>query len=154
MSKFKTFLETILAVLFTGLLLMVTWQVVSRYVLSDPSTVTEEVSRFLLIWLIFFGATYTFMERGHLAFELFLEKFENQFPMRRIVAFLILFLGLILIVGGSILVYTIFSLGQKTAVLGIPMGFIYLAAPINGLLIAIFGASEFLSDTQTSEGDK
>lgn len=123
---------------------MVSWQVFSRYVLEDPSTVTEELARFLLIWLIFFGATYTFIERGHLAFELFLEKYERKIPLRSFVSLLIVFLGLILFVGGANLVYTIFILGQKTAVLEIPMGLIYLAAPVNGILIAFYGASEFL----------
>ena len=33
----------------SGILLAVVWQVISRYVLKDPASVTEELSRFFLI---------------------------------------------------------------------------------------------------------
>ena len=148
MNKVKKPLEYLLAFLFVALVLVVSWQVFSRYVLADPSTVTEEVSRFLLIWLIFFGATYTFTERGHLSFELFFEKYESKFPMHSIVSFFTIFLGLILFLGGSQLVYSVWILGQKTAVLEIPMAYIYLAAPANGLLIVVYGIQEFLKESK------
>ncbi|MAZ49051.1 MAG: hypothetical protein CME65_10835 [Halobacteriovoraceae bacterium] len=144
MLSLKRGLEYFLAFLFVSLILMVSWQVFSRYVLADPSTVTEELARFLLIWLIFFGATYTFIEKGHLAFELFLEKYESKIPLRSFVSLLVIFLGMILFFGGTNLVYTIFTLGQKTAVLEIPMGLIYLAAPLNGILIIYYAAKDFL----------
>ena len=57
---------------------------------------------------------------------------------------MVIFLGMILFFGGTNLVYTIFTLGQKTAVLEIPMGLIYLAAPLNGILIIYYAAKDFL----------
>ena len=49
------------------LLTVLTWQVVSRYVLQDPSTVTEELSRLLLMWLGTLGTALGFMLRKHLS---------------------------------------------------------------------------------------
>ena len=43
-------LNGLLVSLMLGLIASVTWQVVSRYLLGDPSSVTEELARFLLIW--------------------------------------------------------------------------------------------------------
>ena len=34
----------------------VSWQVISRYLLAAPSSWTEEVARFLMIWVTFLGA--------------------------------------------------------------------------------------------------
>jgi len=52
----------ILAVL---MVLTVTWQVFSRYALRAPSSLTEELARFQLIWLGLLGAVYTFRNRMH-----------------------------------------------------------------------------------------
>ena len=45
-----------LIIAMVSILLTVIWQVVSRYVLKDPASVTEELSRFILIWIGILGA--------------------------------------------------------------------------------------------------
>lgn len=41
------------------LVICVVWQVFSRYVLNQPSTSTDELARFLMIWVGLLGAAYT-----------------------------------------------------------------------------------------------
>jgi len=55
-----------LVVLAVFMVLTVTWQVFSRYVLQAPSSLTEEIARFQLIWLGLLGAVYTFRNRMHM----------------------------------------------------------------------------------------
>ncbi|WP_372804382.1 TRAP transporter small permease, partial [Paracoccus seriniphilus] len=45
---------------FLVLLICVTWQVVSRYLLGTPSTITDELARFLFMWLALVGGAYTY----------------------------------------------------------------------------------------------
>jgi hypothetical protein len=52
------------------LVLDVLWQVVSRYLLSSPSSFTDELAGFLLIWVGFIGAAYTTGLKGHLAIDI------------------------------------------------------------------------------------
>ncbi|MBD66638.1 MAG: C4-dicarboxylate ABC transporter permease [Halobacteriovoraceae bacterium] len=144
MLSLKKILETFLVFIFGALVFCVLWQVFSRYILNSPSTVTEELARFLLIWLTMFGASYTFMEKGHLALELLAEKLNHPQWLEKVIAFALVFFGLIFILGGSHLVHSIWSLGQTTAVLGIPMAIIYLAAPLNGLIVFVFGCQQAL----------
>jgi hypothetical protein len=59
-----------LAILFAVLVGCVSWQVGSRYLFEAPSTMTEEITRLLLVWLAMLGAAYTLGQRRHLAINL------------------------------------------------------------------------------------
>ena len=60
------------------ILLTVVWQVISRYILQDPASVTEELSRFLLIWIGLLGAAFAYRQKVHLGFNLIVEKQSEQ----------------------------------------------------------------------------
>ena len=57
-----------------AILLVVVWQVISRYLLQDPASVTEELSRFLLIWIGILGSAYAYRQKVHLGFNLIVNK--------------------------------------------------------------------------------
>ena len=65
-------LEWLLVFLMSVLVLDVLWQVFSRYILSSPSSYTDELAGFLLIWVGLFGAAYVAGKREHLAIDLLL----------------------------------------------------------------------------------
>ena len=52
-TKLDRFLEIVLVGLIAIILINVVWQVITRYLFNAPSTVTEEISRFGLIWFGF-----------------------------------------------------------------------------------------------------
>ena len=54
-----------------ALVVCVVWQVFSRYVLNQPSTLTDELARFLMIWVGLLGAAYTVGAQRHLSIDLF-----------------------------------------------------------------------------------
>lgn len=127
LGRFVVFLMTVLV-------LDVVWQVVSRFLLRDPSTVTEELARYLLIWLGLFGAAYAAGQGSHLSVDL-LGSSRSRRRASRIAEALF---GLLLVGGGARLVYLQLVLGQSSAALGLPMGLVYLAAPIAGLLFIYY----------------
>lgn len=67
----KTFLNrlimTVASMLTVVLVCCALWQILSRYVLGSPSIITEELSRFLLIWAAMLGAAYAFGSKEQLA---------------------------------------------------------------------------------------
>ena len=66
LSPLDKFLRGMLVFLMTAMVFSVSWQVVSRYLFSSPSSWTEEVARFLLIWIGTLGAAYAFRTNmGH-----------------------------------------------------------------------------------------
>lgn len=69
--KFRGLIDKIIQVLSTIIMgvmvIAVCWQVITRYILNNPSTVTEEALRYLLIWVTMVGGAYAYGRRKHLA---------------------------------------------------------------------------------------
>lgn len=134
-------LEWFLVFLMSILVLDVLWQVFSRYVLNAPSSYTDELAGFLLIWVGVLGAAYVAANREHLAIDLLLQRSspERKYKLELIIAVcIIIFSVSVLVVGGSWLAYTRFYLSVKSSALGMPLGFVYLVLPLSGILITYF----------------
>ncbi|PUZ30753.1 TRAP transporter permease DctQ, partial [Staphylococcus cohnii] len=52
------FLELVVSLLFLVMVGVTTWQVITRYILHNPSSITEEFVKFSLIWLSLLSAAY------------------------------------------------------------------------------------------------
>lgn len=114
------------------------WQVISRFI-GIPSTFTEELLRFMLIWVSFLGATYAFGSRQQLAIIFLKNKLRGRpaFGLQLFIDIIvILFVGAVLVVGGWDISSS--TMGQVSPIMGIPMGFIYAILPISGCLIIFY----------------
>ncbi len=140
-NRISFVLEKLLMVMMLAIVLTVTWQVFSRFVLSDPSSFTEELSRYLLIWIGILGAAYAYKTKAHLGLDLFVEKMTGaNKKMTLIVIELVVmaFAILVMIIGGFSLVSITLELKQTSAALGVQVGFVYAVIPLSGLLIIVF----------------
>ncbi|WP_107851680.1 TRAP transporter small permease [Oceanimonas marisflavi] len=130
------------------LLLCVVWQVVSRYILGTPSTVTDEMARFLFMWVGLLGAAYATGQKRHLAIDLLTMRLRGQ---RKLLSELVVllamggFAALVMVYGGMNLVNKTLSTGQISPSLGLPMGYVYLCLPVSGLTIVFYCVSDGLS---------
>ena len=137
-------LEWILIALMAANVLNVLWQVFTRFVLRDPSSFTEELARYLLIWVGLLGAAYASGRKMHLAITVVLEGMKGK---TRLVAELVIqacvfaFALLVMVVGGFRLAAMTFTLNQISAALRIPLGYVYLVIPLSGLLIMFYAAA-------------
>lgn len=145
MKNITRFLDAILTraliLLMLCLVVAVLWQVISRYVFASPSSWTEELARFLLIWISLLGAAYAFRSGMHLALDVLPKKLEGK-AARSLKLFtillVILFSATVLVVGGGSLVMLTWELKQYSAVLGLPMSLVYTVIPLSGLLICLY----------------
>lgn len=140
-NRLNTILEKILVVILGVMVINVSWQVFSRYVLANPSSFTDELARYLMIWLGVMGTAYVSGKRLHVAIDILPDKLspKRQVKLKKIInLIIILFATLIFIVGGSNLVYLSYILGQKSAALQIPLYVVYLCIPLSGLCIVFF----------------
>lgn len=127
--------ELTLAMLMSAMVLAVLWQVATRYLLRDPSSLTEELARFGLIWLGLLGASYGFGRRAHLAVDLLP---RNRVVELAVAASVVSFAVLVLIVGGVRLVNATLALGQSSPALQLERGYIHLALPLAGALVVFY----------------
>jgi TRAP-type C4-dicarboxylate transport system permease small subunit len=128
--------------LLMGLLVVdVLWQVFTRFVLSDPSRFTDELARFLLIWVGLLGGAYGVGQRLHLAIDLLPTKLTGRphhLLMIVIEATVMVFAVAVLVVGGARLVGLTLLMGQTSAAMQVPLGLVYSVLPLSGILIAFY----------------
>lgn len=134
-------LEWIMVTLMAVLVVDVTWQVVTRYLLGEASSFSEEVARYLLIWIGLLGSSYAYRKKMHLAFDLITNKVTGRikFWMEMIIhVFIIFFSVVVLIFGGWYLVQLTWELNQLSASLQISLAYVYFALPLSGFLIVVY----------------
>jgi TRAP-type C4-dicarboxylate transport system permease small subunit len=161
MNAFKTaisglnkFLRVFLSTMMALLVLNVTWQVITRFILPHPSSFTEELARFLLIWISLLGSAYAFHTHSHLGFDYLTKKLKTKGSkaVARIGYLLVMLFALgVLVTGGMNLTYLTFLLEQASPVLGIPMGFVYAVIPLSGFLFIIYSVLGLLEVNDTNK---
>jgi len=145
-------LEKFVAAIMAILVIDVLWQVISRYVLSSPSSFTDELAGFLLIWVGLFGSAYVAGRKEHLAIDLLLQRSgpEREKILEIFISIcIVLFSLVVLVIGGTWLVYTRFALEVKSAALQIPLGYVYIVLPVSGMLIVYFTLDNLMQYLKT-----
>ncbi len=150
-SKIDQVLRVVLIVLMALLLLDVVWQVFSRYVLSDPSSFTDELARYLLIWVAFLGAAFLTGKRLHIAIDMLSKKLGISQIDRLVGLVTAIFALTVMVIGGSRLVAIILDLNQLSPSLRVPIGYVYLALPISGLLIVFYSVVQIIHPKMTED---
>ncbi len=153
-AKIDSVLEKLVLFILVLMLASVIWQVFSRFVLRAPSTITDEVSSFSLIWVGLLGAAYAAGKNLHLAIDLIPEdvvkKRQNLFNGIVFISVAV-FAFTVMIIGGARLCQLSFQFGQTSATLEIPLGFIYLVVPISGLLICYYSIDTLLNQRKLNK---
>jgi len=126
----------------------VLWGVFTRYALGSQASWTEELARFLLIWIGILGAAYASGQHMHLAIDLLSVKL-NSTKQNRLLALIriliIAFAFFVLVIGGGRLLYLTQILGQTSPALQIPMTLVYAVLPISGLLVIYYKMHDFFT---------
>ena len=122
LHKFRHGLDTVLswvcALLFAAMVVVGTYQIVTRYFFGRPSTVSEELLTYSFTWMALLSSALVFGKRDHMR-----------------MGFLLLAAVVMLYGGVSIMKLT---MTQVTASLGIPMGTVYTVLPLSGALIVVY----------------
>jgi TRAP-type C4-dicarboxylate transport system permease small subunit len=154
-NQFLGYLEMgALALLTTVMFLVVFGQVIFRYVLNEPSPWTEELARYLFIWIALIGAAYGVKGRSHFGFELIvrkmprsLQRFERLYvhACMGILVFVLTFYGMRMLRVVSF---------QMTPALQIPMRYVYLSLPVSGFLMSFHLICNFFWAGEKEGGPK
>ena len=136
-------LDRILELAQTGLFGMMvvvgTYQILVRYLFNKPSTVSEELLTYAFAWLSLLAAAYMFGKRGHMRMGFLADRAsENgRMALEMVSECLVLLFGAVVMVYGGVRI-TVLTMAQKTASLGIPMGYVYAIVPACGGLILVY----------------
>ncbi|MDH4617466.1 TRAP transporter small permease [Brevibacillus sp. AY1] len=127
----RYFVNTIMGVMVVAVFL----QVLFRFFLDQPLAWTEELARYLLVWLTFLGSAYAMSIKAHIGTEYiqkFLSPMANKIVLSVAALLSILFFA-VMIYQGYLL--SVRSMTQTSPSLLVPMGYIYMVIPISGVLL-------------------
>jgi TRAP-type transport system small permease protein len=115
--------------------ILVSVQIVSRYVFNFPLGWTEEMARFAFVWVSFLGASALMQVREHINVTVFVDAFPPR--LRALCAFLANCCGLVctyfFLIGGIAL--TSNEWRQLAPATEVPMGWVYLVIPAAAALM-------------------
>ena len=120
------------------LIIPVTIQIFSRYTALIPSWIwTEELSRFLFIWMIMIGAMVGIREHTHFEVDVWPELGPRRNALLRIVSGVgVLVFALVFVWWG--IQFVRFGWDQTSELADLPMPFIFVAWPLAGIFWLVF----------------
>ena len=136
---FDRALETACIALMTVMTVLVTYQVITRYLFNKPSAVSEVLSKYMFVWMVLLCAAYVFGLREHMNIPFVKDKLP---PRGRIVCdiigeIIIALFGLgVMVMGGY--AGAVRQMGQLDSALQISMGIIYGAIPLSGISMVFY----------------
>lgn len=156
MAGMKKVLDKILGwlciIIFSFMVLMATYQVIVRYVFSNPSALSETLTKYAFVWLILYSSAYVFGQRDHISINFVKDK-QKESTKRFLNIFIelivIIFACLVMVYGG--IRVSSMNLLQFDSILNIPTGYIYSAIPISGILIIIYSIYNILIELGKEE---
>ncbi len=143
MKIWKLTLTRLLEVLAGGSFLVMValtcWQVLTRYILNQPSSWSEELVSYMFAWMSLLGASIVTAERGHMNIPVLMDM-VNSGVRKVLLCFgevtACLFSLVILVLGGMQI--TKLAMGQMTSSLGAAIGVFYVVMPLCGILNMIW----------------
>jgi len=125
-------------IIFLFVILLTISQVVSRYFLKLPIAFSEEVSRFLFIWISFLGAAMVMKDDEHIRLDIITEKLSpfGQLILKNIIQGMILIFSVVVTGHGIKLLHV--AAKQVAPVSRISMGIVYAVIPLSFALMAIY----------------
>ena len=130
--------EVFLVIVMSASVIIVFAQVVTRFILKTPLPWSEEVARFLFIWLIWVGAAYATKERAHIKIDFLVNRLPKAGQTLCLILSTLVWLlfAVFLFYISLVLTQSVMGGGQTGTGSGIPMWIPYSAIPVGmGLMI-------------------
>ncbi len=139
-----------LVIMMTGVLVVVVfYNVISRYFLDQSVLWADEVSRFLFIFVSLFGCIIAQQKDEHMHLDVFIKIMPKKLgaSITVLADLIVLSTVYILVVGG--MQYSMFNMDWKTSVLQIPFGLVYGMVPVAMSVFAIQYLIKITADIKT-----
>ena len=147
--------EVTLVIMLSAMVIMVFGNVVLRYGFNDGIISSEEISRFLFIWITFLGAIVTFRDNGHLGLDSVVRKLSTRGKKLAFTLSNVLMLGCCTLMFYGTLKQHGINASTRSAVTEIPMSWVYGVGYITSVAMGlmIIGKLIKLSKGEFNEAD-
>lgn len=118
---------------------VVIFTVITRYFLGYSPNWSDELPRFIVIWVTFIGMSYCVRKGEHVVIDVLITKIPSG--LRKILSMTILLICFLALMYMTYVSYEftlkVFATNQRSVTLDISMGYIYMAVPVGCFLSAI-----------------
>jgi len=136
-NYFETGLNLICRIFVAAIVAIIFYSVIMRYVFLRPPAWSEELSRFIFIWIIMLGAILVTREQSHSEFVIFVDLLPKRLKLVLLTMIrLLMIIFCWVMVQQGVRIYPIVS-EASSPTFGISMGWLYLSIPVGGLLMGI-----------------
>lgn len=128
----RNFEEKLLVILLIVTVTLTFIQVVMRYIFHNSLAWSEELARYLFLYLIWIGAAYAVKREQHLRIEIILNKIpkEKLKTFENFIYFIWLGFSVFLFISSLNMTMDVFASGQLSPAMRIPMGYAYISIPL------------------------
>jgi len=128
--------------------LLVAVQVFCRYILNSSLFWSEELARYMLVWLSFFGATVAYYRNLHPGVDTITSRLSasKQRITQLLVHAITIILGVIMVISGSQFAW--FIRMQVSPALSMPKWIILIIIPLSGSLFCVYALLFLLKTLQ------
>lgn len=133
------FEKTAVTALLGTMIAVVFLQVVFRFVIKGSLPWSEELARYVMVWAVFIGASMGAKSGAHIGVEAFVKVLPDGWKKPLVIvsaAFSVLFCAVVFALSAKVVV-NIFSSGQVSPAMEIPMYWAYAAVPVGILLMGV-----------------
>jgi TRAP-type transport system small permease protein len=141
----RKLLDNILSSLLAMIILIMFGQVIFRYGLNNSLTWSEEITKFLFIWITFLGTALCFRDNIHIGVEFLIEKMSRkwQFFGKLFEIGLLTVFNAFLVITGFMWVKDVS--GTLSPATGLPLNIVFYAAlPVSATLSTAFCINRFV----------
>jgi len=131
--------EIVLVAMLAVMVILVFLQVVMRYLFDASLSWSEEVSRYLFLWIIWMGAGLATKKNSHICLDFVTKRLplKGQRAADFLKGIIWLAFAVFLAYISWKLTYLLFARNQLSAALRIPMGFAYASIPVGITLMVL-----------------
>jgi len=151
-NEFEIYIGTII---FIAMTILLTLQVLSRYLLGDSFVWAEELSVIMFVWLIYLGVAGAITKRKHLRIDAFVNilPFKIKKAVLILDNFIIIIFCAYVILPFSNLIANLIKSGVVTSILRIPRSVVYAVIPVCLLLTCVRTLQDTVVLVGESEGE-
>ena len=153
MNRVKGLMDKILSAVCALLLLfmtaLATYQVASRYIFKNPSTMSEDLLSYSFVWVSLLGTALVFGQKDHMSLTLFSDKFtgKGKLALSVFTELLIISTAVVVFLFGGRIFMGVGAL-QMSPTLNIQMNWVYVILPVTGVLIIIYNIINIIHSIQ------
>jgi TRAP-type C4-dicarboxylate transport system permease small subunit len=153
-DRVNKFLVYVVAIILIVMSIVISFQVFSRFTLSNSLEWSEELSRYLMIWLVFLGTAVALRKKSLIGVEALSERlgFKKERALKTVVHIVsIIFFGILIFKGFEMLGHVA---NQKSPAMKIPMTYPYAAIPVGAFFMVMNSIAVLIEYYTVKEEEK